>query len=51
MRYFKRGQAYEKYGFGFAYENSEECDGTVYDFIRMSYKNPKINLGGEHNEF
>lgn len=26
-------------------ENSEEYDGTVYDFIRMKYKNSKVNLG------
>ncbi|GCD11553.1 GNAT family N-acetyltransferase [Clostridium tagluense] len=38
-------KAYEKCGFEFAYEHSEECDGTVYDFIRMRYKNPKVNLG------
>jgi ribosomal-protein-alanine N-acetyltransferase len=36
-------KAYEKCGFEFVEKYSDECDGTVYDFIRMRYKNPKVN--------
>jgi len=38
-------KAYEKCGFKFVEENSEECDGTVYNFIRMRYENPKVTIG------
>lgn len=36
-------KAYEKCGFEFVNQYSEDCDGTVYEFIRMRYKNPKVN--------
>jgi len=36
-------KAYEKCGFEFVNQYSEDCDGIVYEFIRMRYKNPKIN--------
>jgi ribosomal-protein-alanine N-acetyltransferase len=35
-------KAYEKCGFESFKEYSDECDGTVYNFIRMRYKNPKV---------
>jgi ribosomal-protein-alanine N-acetyltransferase len=42
-------KAYEKCGFKFVEHYSDECDGTVYDFIRMRYQNPKSSLGGSHH--
>ena len=38
-------KAYEKCGFKFVGESNEECDGTIYNFIRMSYENPKVTIG------
>lgn len=35
-------KAYEKCGFEFVNQYSEDCDGTVYEFIRMRYKNSNV---------
>ena len=37
-------KAYEKAGFEFFKEHSEEYDGEKYEFIRMRYKNPKFEI-------